>query len=308
MKARPSSPVVHGYVQGGLGNQIFTSLAAAIAARLLQAELSLDLTRLHSASTHSDPGIAAFQIPSLLGDIPVTLGTTRASQLVGLLHRRWRASCIDAEIDDLYAGRIVPQVLVAKLRSRAKALRPRLYVKAYHQSAAVLSLLREFGVEVTARLARPTDWYIEQSGRALIDRPWAVHVRRGDYVQILGPRGLLTSRYYEESLDRLSWSSSNRPLWWFSDGSHEVLERMPRRIRQASLVVNPPKESPAAESLMLMSMAEGITIANSTYSWWAAALSKSRLVAYPSPWFPKSRYHQAMVLPQWIEVNSHLDP
>jgi hypothetical protein len=60
----------------------------------------------------------------------------------------------------------------------------------------------------------------------------------------------------------------------------------------------------ASENLELMRLAKGFIIANSTFSWWGAFLSREKncLVTYPSPWFSDLANPPMLFPEKWVGV------
>lgn len=130
--------------------------------------------------------------------------------------------------------------------------------------------------------------------------PIIIHVRRGDY-KAESSFGLLGSDYYKKSLEFLDKTLSNHPIWVFSDEEEEarrILDWIPEgRIKYISDVDNS-----AAASLMAMRLGCAYVIANSTFSWWGAFLSRSNnpLVVAPDPWFTGQDDPPVLIPSEWI--------
>ena len=133
----------------------------------------------------------------------------------------------------------------------------------------------------------------------------AVHVRRGDFKNFSNNVGLLSNDYYAEAIQEIDLrSGGNFPIIVFSDEpeiANKVLEAHELRVNK--WITQPVGSSPI-ESLLLMSEAHAIVIANSTYSWWAAKLGRSKLVVAPKQWFRKGDPPKDLYPNDWQLVTS----
>jgi len=114
----------------------------------------------------------------------------------------------------------------------------------------------------------------------------ALHIRRTDYLQNAANHNNLSLDYYEEALSKFPEDSSviifsDDPEWCsqqdlFSDDRFLVSENTNGYV-----------------DLCLMSMCKHFIIANSTFSWWGAWLSKNKdkRVIAPSEWFGPMNSH-----------------
>ena len=135
-----------------------------------------------------------------------------------------------------------------------------------------------------------------------IDRPIALHIRRGDYLINSDNHTNLSLDYYDRALkefddDRIVIIFSDDPEWCkkqklFSDDRFFVSENNNNYI-----------------DLCLMSLCSDFIIANSTFSWWGAWLSKSinKTVCSPDPkkWFGKNNTHldtSDLIPKEWVIV------
>lgn len=115
----------------------------------------------------------------------------------------------------------------------------------------------------------------------ILNEPFiAIHVRRGDYTGISEHHTLLGKDYYDAALsllpkdlkrvvftdDKITAKEVVPSFYWMFDGSPE-------------------------DDMRLMTKADYHVIANSSFSWWGAWLSKSKKVIAPKAWFgPKSAH------------------
>jgi len=144
------------------------------------------------------------------------------------------------------------------------------------------SLAREQGISTEMRLRNPTVWFERLAREADKQRPVMVHVRRGDYKS--NPQwGLLAADYYERAFDALGLSQGDS-VWVFSDAPDEADQIVPLPRSIDKFVVKTPKESPAAETMLLMTLGRGLVMANSTLSWWAGQMTDGPVIA-PTPFY-----------------------
>jgi hypothetical protein len=112
------------------------------------------------------------------------------------------------------------------------------------------------------------------------ERPIALHIRRTDYITNLN-HTVLPIQYYEQALnmfddDREVIIFSDDPDWCLNNNLFSGNRFMVSQTGNSSL------------DLCLMSLCSAHIIANSSFSWWGAWLSKSEKVIAPSGWFKGS--------------------
>ena len=120
----------------------------------------------------------------------------------------------------------------------------------------------------------------------------ALHVRRGDY-QDLPHFGMCDTDYYNKSIIFIEKQVKNPKFYIFSDDHQWVKKNI--HIPHSTHVTHNDFDK-GYEDLRLMSLCQHFIIANSTFSWWGAWLSKNddKIVTIPKPWFisrlPSTRY------------------
>lgn len=136
--------------------------------------------------------------------------------------------------------------------------------------------------------------------------PLIIHIRRGDYL-VEKDFGVLHENYYREAFLRFSTShdfKSCNSIWVFSDD----IEYARRVIHlETDLECEWISEIGGSASLTLLAMSLGSTfiIANSTFSWWAAQLSRDRLgVYYPGNWFKNIPVDERLFPHHWVAIDN----
>lgn len=133
----------------------------------------------------------------------------------------------------------------------------------------------------------------------------ALHVRRGDYLSHRVTYGLLSPEYYKLAVSKLRDFTEVKKLFIFSD-SEELLEGSDWKFSGVEVeFVDTRKELTATETLRLMAFAENHIIANSSFSWWGAKMSKrGGVVIAPNEWFRTVRQPELLIPDGWIKSQS----
>ena len=156
-------------------------------------------------------------------------------------------------------------------------------------------------------LSSTSEWF----GKCLSDMrelpTIAVHIRRGDYMNLQDSFGILSSDYYKSAIRFTLENSSIKydRVLVFSDDF--VLAKKLFSNVEVSLPVQfaeSPENLPE-ETLFLMSNSDALVISNSSFSWWAAQLgNKSKFVVRPSKWFRAMSDPQDLFPPEWHQQES----
>lgn len=121
-------------------------------------------------------------------------------------------------------------------------------------------------------LSKPSMWYLE----SLSERQNgfnAIHMRLGDYTENVDHYGILSPSYYERILESLDTDNRKLPTLVFSDDAHSARRLLSSEANYHYIFVEPPSAADPAESLLFMSKARNLIVANSTFSYWAAKLA-----------------------------------
>jgi len=142
---------------------------------------------------------------------------------------------------------------------------------------------------------------------AILERPLVVHIRLGDYLQE-SKFGTLGADYYSRALAELFDVKKHQKIWVFSD----EIEKAKLLIEQKYLGFVrwfPDIEEPAAVTLEKMRLGHAYILANSSFSWWGAFLSKipNAPTIAPTPWFTGLPEPMDLVPTNWKRLERDLN-
>jgi hypothetical protein len=126
----------------------------------------------------------------------------------------------------------------------------------------------------------------------------AVHIRRGDYLQLTDYHGLISKEYYRRTRDFLSSKFDCNRFVIFSDDINLAKEVWPGAL----LYVGKNEISSPLETLITMSTSKNFIGANSSFSWWSAYLNEGTgIKIFPRPWFA-TKIHDTndLLLANWV--------
>jgi len=129
-----------------------------------------------------------------------------------------------------------------------------------------------------------------------------VHIRLGDYKNEPGI-GALTKKYYSDAIAFHFARASYDEIWFFSD-EPDLAKTLVPEISEVDLMWINDVNNSSVETLFAMSLGTGFVLSNSTFSCWAAFLSKYRspLVTVPDPWFWSQSDPQCLLPPEWTRI------
>ena len=138
--------------------------------------------------------------------------------------------------------------------------------------------------------------------------PLIVHVRLGDY-RDNEEIGVLSKDYFSQALDIALKSHPNKDIWVFSDEPTRARQMIPWAVENQCRWISEEFELNAEETLALMRHGRNFIISNSTFSWWAAALSEfpDAQVFYPDPWFANGQTPRDLIPRNWSPISRFLD-
>jgi len=129
---------------------------------------------------------------------------------------------------------------------------------------------------------------------------YALHVRRGDYINASSFHGLTSKSYYLEAKNKILELDKEAKFLLFSDSPDMAVLEVPWAEYRPDITEN--INSP--ETLLTMSKTKGIIGSNSSFSWWASFLMHNKSVKiFPKPWFAISSINTDDLIPKsWIQL------
>lgn len=263
--------------QGGVGNQLFQLALALELKNVNSFEVNLDIWR------HQINGARRFEIPSEFLGVQ-TVNSFKQSMAGNSLTRRISRNArfrIDPKIYLEKGHSFDPKILGIGNDHRLIG-----YFQSWKYSINSIDFLRE----KMNSLANASKWVQEHHDDLQAEGPWfAVHVRRGDYLLPKNQmsHGILPLTYYEKSLVQMMKLVPNARPVLFSDDIDGAWKSL-KHLNLPNFAFRKPNLGSPLEHLLLMSQANGLILANSSFSWWAAWLKESseRPVFATSNWYP----------------------
>jgi hypothetical protein len=135
------------------------------------------------------------------------------------------------------------------------------------------------------------------------EKPLVLHVRLTDY--LLHPTfGTVDLEYYEQAIKIAKKNFDFGKIWVFSDDISMAKSKLKFLEHENVRYISEVDNSPAA-TLEAMRLGHNYIIANSTFSWWSAMLSRDPRanVIAPEPWFSSMADPKDLIPPNWVRIS-----
>ena len=280
---------------GGLGNQLFKSMAGYQLALRHSSELVLDTTWYSYPRSVADLVSPRKIEIDYFDQLKVKWSTSRLPARVhmhsGQLFRRFPASLrtrfgyiTDGDIEELDIS-----------KSKVRSLDGSFENLELLPSSEILRQVLQFP-------QTKSPWLVKMLNRVLVENPIAIHVRMGDYLNLPEIYGVLKPSYYLDSLEAIG-AGAQSTIWLFSDEplkAKEWLKSLPHEVQ----VIDVPDSVRVAEVLRLMSNCRSLVTAHSTFSWWAGLLGTifgtNQEVVMPSRFLANQTTNDCkLIVPNW---------
>jgi len=282
--------------QGGLGNQLFQFIIGYILAKKNKITLRINIDRFNSYDKQFEldkfPEIYKLNIPKIKKNkfckILKISGIYKIINFFFLLDKQEFEKSPFIFNRDLLKKKIVKNVSIVGFFQSEKYF--------IHYKKIVLKLLRFSKIKDK----------LHQKYLNLINNKnsVAIHIRRGDYLndpKVRCIHGILGSDYYKKSINYIKKKVKNPFFFIFSDDI-ELVKKNFSFFNNKKYIFIDTKSS--INDLYLMSNCKHFIIANSTFSWWGAWLSKNKrkIVCAPKRWL-RARISTPDIIPEsWIRI------
>jgi hypothetical protein len=269
---------------GGLGNQLFQYFAGLAVAEATGAKLYLKtFGRSPDIGGVGDMGINAFRIdtPITSSRLPKMIQAKLLPRLIRFVSRISLKECVwpgsSLWTDDIDFNN--PEVLSNKS----------IKLVGYFQNSKYLDLLTKREAQINLNLRNKSVWFQEFQKLARDKKPIIVHLRRGDYLNYADTIGVLDFQYFLNALQLIPhFNEPETEFWIFSNSLSDARDfaKFADLPSDRTEIIQPPDNSPDAESMILMTLGASLVISNSTFSWWGAYLNdETSQIVSPKKWF-----------------------
>lgn len=150
-----------------------------------------------------------------------------------------------------------------------------------------------------------SSWFQESLSEIKHKKVCSIHIRRGDYLNTWMHYGVLSEKYYASAVLEIGLENIDE-YWIFSDATNLDLDSWTFIDHAKVKFIQPPNDTPDAESMVLMSHARWIITANSTFSWWAALLGSqsAKKIFAPEPFFRSGQKIPDLFPGDWIRLRA----
>jgi hypothetical protein len=288
-------------VSGGIGNQVFMYLAGLALSRHLG--VGLEVYR----PTNDK---AKFLHPGDLSEFNITLQSNnkefeiKSNKFFAKLQRMITRN---PKVSNKYFIRCLKYFESSNIGfdSRLFKLNPGTELRGYFQTYRYFELcLEDLSVDKLVNLREPSKSFLSFSEVFSSNRICAIHIRRGDYLLHQETIGLKGFEYYKEAIKKVLELTGVDRFAVFSDSPEVAIDLLKPILPSGTIWPQEFVSLSAGENLMLMSKADSLIIANSSFSLMAGLLAGERsLVIRPSNWFIDQDEPIDLFKPSWIKVD-----
>jgi len=293
-------------LMGGLGNQLFQFSTGLEVASRAGTTLQLDLSWFDQSLRRAKNGLILrpYELEGIADDIPqVASAPSRVQELIR--HGRDVVIRRSGRLINRLPGPYLAET-GADFNPAVLSSRPGTHLWGYFASWRYFPTVADSVRRRVLECSTLSSWAAATAAEAQSQGAIALHVRRGDYLTLASTYGHVSPDYYVRGLAILRRMGNEGPVWLFSDepeGARGFLDGI-----HVDRLIEPPGETTSLDSMVAMSGAQALVIANSTYSWWAAFLRQHerRPVIAPRPMWATSSAPEPRdaLLPGWVTVDS----
>jgi hypothetical protein len=301
---------------GGLGNQIFQFATALSLCGERGGQLAIDLIGKEKTNADGHPEIMDFEIEKIT---PIFIrNKSRSLLLKFFIEVQLRIS------SKVTRNRIINslikylQILFSQVTSTlagTKVLSPRGtgwddQFKAVDKNFTLLGNFHSYMfIDIKVKRAlrdnlksrQNTELFEIYSTLATHEKPVAIHIRLGDYLDI-DELNVVDKEYFLRAIEIMEDKNSDSNYWIFTNDESLSRSYLPVDIIKRCRFI--PQSLNSAQTIEVMWLCDSYIISNSTFSWWGAFLSscQSPLVIAPKKWFKNLEEPVNVCPPEWIRL------
>lgn len=285
---------------GGLGNQMFLYAIARSLAYIKQTDFKMDITGFESYSLRKYE----------LGNFNIVEHFANSKEIQKFKEKKPFLSAFFGKIfvhspNSKY--HYYKEKKIFNYDPMVFELKGNIYLDGYWQTEKYFKnienvIINEFTVKTEPDAKNKDLLYKIKSCNAAV----AIHVRRRDFVtnpQTESFHGTCSLNYYRKCVDIIAKRIDNPYFFIFSDDPKWTKENL--KIGFPSIFISHNGPNKGYEDLRLMSHCKHFIIANSSFSWWGAWLSRNsnKIVLTPKRWFRKEGINTTDLIPEgWIRI------
>lgn len=283
------------YALGGLGNQLFQYAAARRLSYINKCPLVVD----NSWYIDKKYGVTDRELELFSMKISARLATAEERK-----EFRFYRSVIRYIIAEFKSYKILEEKSNC-INNKLLTAGNNAYLRGYWQSEKYFYDIRNVLLDELTPSINPPERYLNYEKLIQSSESICLHVRRGDYVTLPSAskyHGLCDLSYYNHALGIIEKNIKNIKIFIFSDDQDWVKKNIVYD-HDMYYIDNDNKESPIFD-LRLMSQCKHHIIANSSFSWWGAWLSKNTngYKIAPQKWYADNRKTPHLIPNNWIRI------
>jgi hypothetical protein len=274
---------------GGLGNQIFQYYAGLNTSYLFGIEPEFDTRWLAADGSHPKSNILDFNFMQNM-----SLVTNESSQKINFRCQKIKNKI--AQNSTLFSKAFCLNVPKNSGYVSIPMYKKGIELRGYYQSYDYYESCVSAGLKINWSLKFESS-YFKQLKKDYDKKEFiSLHIRGGDYLNKSEIYQQLGSDYYKNSVTKLRLKLGNMNVYVFSDDK-SYARHILKNIKGVYFVDQ--DNLSASESMLLMSMGQGLIIANSTFSYWSAIINAGIYIIAPRFWFTKTAVSEYLYSPEW---------
>jgi hypothetical protein len=290
-------------MMGGLGNQLFQYATASKLSKFYSAGVVLDYRFLKFFGVEHPITLTDF---SFKEPILVKVDNQKFRwfkktliKAIGLIRRiSFLSTFFKKRLRILISSKIDEKIELTEIKN------PKIIIGYFQTKHYIESVKTSIELPVFPRVSSYlfTDYYQYMLNNEIV----AIHVRLGDYRDEKETIGNLSEDYYLNAIEYFESKFPTSTYFIFTNDVDSLALNFPHLLsRKRVEIFKPQVKLSDFEIFSLMSACSGHIIANSTFSYWAAALAtNTKMVIRPTKWFKNLIEPQDLFPGNWLEADS----